>query len=289
VKGLKKKDQYPLPLKIARWLFPKLEAYAPGLAHWYFEKIFFTPLHYPVPEKEKKAETFATRFTVTASGKTVQCYSWGEGKPVLLIHGWAGRATQFRRFIKPLMAAGYKAVAFDGPAHGQSEGKRTNLDEFEAAIRAVYAKIGEPAAVIAHSFGGGAALFSAMHGVPIKKLVMIASPSVGDEIINTYLRTINGSKPTGEYFKKFVLQTTGKPFDEYTSQHFVTQLQAPIDLLLVYDEEDREVPMVHASTLMKLYPSAMLIRTKGLGHTRILKDDHVIAACVTFVRNGASG
>jgi len=286
---LKKKDQYPLLLKFIRWVFPKLEAYAPRLAHRYFEKIFFTPLHYPVPEKEQKAKTFARLSTVTAAGKTIQVYTWGEGQPVLLIHGWAGRATQFRRFVKPLMAAGYKVVAFDGPAHGQSEGKRTNLDEFEAAIRAVYAQMGEPVAVIAHSFGGGAALFSAMKGVSIKKLVMIASPSVGDEIINTYLRTINGTWATGTYFKQYVRETTGKPFDEYTAQYFVTQLKAPLDLLLVYDEEDREVPMVHADTLMKLYPSAMLIRTHGLGHTRILKDDHIIAACVTFVRNGASG
>lgn len=242
-----------------------------------------------MPEKEKRAETFAIKFSVEVAGKKVQCYAWGSGKPVLVVHGWAGRATQFRRFIKPLTTAGYQVVGFDGPAHGNSEGKQTNIREFEEALLKIYEKIGVPAAIVAHSFGGGAVLFSAMNGLPVSKLVNIASPTIGDEIINTYLKAIRGSAITGDFFKKYMVKTYGKSFDEFTASYFIQHLPRPVKLLLVHDEDDKEVAIKHAEELIGLYPAARLIRTKGLGHTRILKDNEVIKACVTFVKTGASG
>jgi pimeloyl-ACP methyl ester carboxylesterase len=125
------------------------------------------------------------------------------------VHGWAGRGTQFRRFVKPFNAAGYKVVAFDGPAHGKSEGKSTSLLEFEQALIAIYKSIGEPVAIIAHSFGGAATLFAASHGLSVPKLINIASPTIGDDIINTYLLAINGSQSTAKFFKSYVLKTQG--------------------------------------------------------------------------------
>jgi len=285
---MKKKDQTPLPLKIVRWVYPKLERIAPALAHRYFIRLFFSPLRYKPTDKERKAETFATKFTVTVDNKRIQGYTWGQDEKqpyVLVVHGWAGRATQFRRFIKPLHAAGYRVIGFDGPAHGNSEGKKTTILEFEKTLQKFYEKFGEPAAVIAHSFGGGVVLFSAMNGLNVSKLINIGSPTIGDEIINTFLRAINASVATGEFFKKFMIKNYGKTFDEFTALHFVKHLPSPVNLLLVHDEDDREVSMKHPEALVKIYPHVRLIRTKGLGHTRILKDDAVISQCIDFIKS----
>jgi esterase/lipase len=286
-----KKDNTPLLLKLVRWLFPRLEKFAPPLAHRYFVKIFFTPLKYKTPEKERIAEQHAKMFTFEAAGKNIQGYEWGEGLGnayVLLIHGWAGRATQMRRFIKPLINSGYRVIGFDGPAHGRSSGKKTSIDEFEETLRSLHKLKGEPAAIIAHSFGGVAALYSAMRGLPVRKLVNVASPTIGDEVIKTYLRAVNGSWSTGEFFKRYVQKKTGKTFDEFSSLYFIQHLPRPLELLLVHDENDKEVDIAHAEALLKVYPHANLIRTRKLGHTRILKDDEVIRRCVTFVRDTPS-
>jgi pimeloyl-ACP methyl ester carboxylesterase len=281
---MNKKDKTPLLLKFVRWFFPKLERLAPSLAHRYFVKIFFSPLRYTAPEKEKKAESFATKFSVDVMGKRIQGYRWGSTKAyVLFVHGWAGRGTQFRRFIKPLQAMGLSAVAFDGPAHGQSEGKETQILEFDVTLKKIIEREGTPVGVICHSFGGGAALFATMNGLPIHRLVNIGTPTIGDEIIKTYLRNINGSSQTGLFFKEYMKKTFGKNFDEFTALHFVKHLPRPLDLLLIHDEDDREVIIAHPEALLKVYPSAKLIRTKGLGHTRILKNDQVIAAAIAFV------
>ncbi len=285
-----KKDNTPLLLKVVRWLFPRLEKFAPALAHRYFLKIFFTPLRYKTPDKEHLAQTYAREFRFAAAGKEVQGYEWGEaGRPyILLIHGWAGRTTQFRRFVKPLIQSGFRIIGFDGPAHGRSSGKRTSIDEFAETMKVIFASHGEPAGVLAHSFGGVAALYAIVNGLPIRRLVNIASPSIGDEVIKTYLSAVNGSWSTGEFFKSHVLKTTGKTFDEFSALHFVKHLPHEVDLLLVHDENDREVAIKHAEKLIKAYPQAALIRTRKLGHTRILKDDEVIRRIVTFLRDKAS-
>lgn len=281
---MKKKNNTPLLLRIIRWGYPKLERISPTLAIRFFTALFFTPFRYKVPQKERKAETFAKVFSLDVAEKKVQCYTWGEGPMVLVVHGWAGRATQFRRFIKPLNAAGYQVIGFDGPAHGNSEGRKTDLREFEEALRKIYQKCGEPVAIIAHSFGGGAVLFSAMNGLHVTKLINISSPTIGAEIIDTYLTTINASEATRAGFEKYIVTTFGRPFDDFTSSYFIRHLQHPIDLMLVHDDEDKEVNIRQAEALQKLYPSAKLVRTSGLGHTRILKDNIVIQRCVTFVQ-----
>jgi pimeloyl-ACP methyl ester carboxylesterase len=286
-----KKDNTPYLLKLVRWFFPRLEKFAPPLAHQYFLKIFFTPLKYKTPDKELTAEKFARRFQINISGKTIQCYEWGDEQMpyVLVVHGWAGRATQFRRFFKPLMNSGLRVVGFDGPAHGKSTGKRTSILEFEETLKKIFEVKGDPMGVVAHSFGGVAVLYSVMRGLNVKKLVNIASPTIGDEVIRTYLNAVNGSWSTGEFFKSYVLKTQGKTFDEFSALHFVKHLPGKIDLLLVHDENDKEVTIEHADALVKAYPDAHLIRTRKLGHTRILKDDEVIRRCVTFLRDSASG
>ena len=50
----------------------------------------------------------------------------------------------------------------------------------------------------------------------------------------------------------------------------------PQNLLLVHDENDRDVPIAHARLMKELYPEAQTIFTDGLGHTRILRNDMVI-------------
>jgi hypothetical protein len=270
-----------------RWIFPKLESVAPFLARKFFIKIFFTPLRYKVPQKEKDVLSSAEKFQVDIGNKRIQCYSWGnEGPLVLLVHGWAGRASQFRKFIDVFVKEKFRVVAFDGPAHGHSDGRVTNIAEFETALRKVTDRVGEPDAIVAHSFGGGAVLFAAMNGLPVKKLINIASPTIGDEIINTYLKTIGGTwRVTGDFFKSYILRKYQKPFEAFTALHFLKNMPQHIDLLLIHDEEDQEVSIQHPLEILKIYPSAQLYKTMGLGHTRILKDESVIQHCVTFIKS----
>ncbi len=145
----------PFAIRVIRAIFPWLETRMPAIANRLFAHLFFTPIGYPTPEKEEKAETFAEKFRIQVDGKHIQCYRWGRAsKTILVVHGWAGRATQFRRFVKPFLKEGYQIIGFDGPAHGKSDGKSTDVIEFKNTIIALATRHGNIAGILAHSFGG---------------------------------------------------------------------------------------------------------------------------------------
>ncbi|MBL7863899.1 MAG: alpha/beta fold hydrolase [Cyclobacteriaceae bacterium] len=281
----KKKNNIPLIIRVVQTAFPVLERWAPFLADRVFRLVFYVPARYPVPAKEKDFAATGRNIEVLVNGKTIRGQEWGDAsKPyVLLVAGWAGRATQFRRFVPPLMQMGYRVIGPDGPAHGQSDGIKTSIMEYDTMLQKIFEKFGQPTAIITHSFGGAAVLYAAMNGLPVDKLVNIASPSIADEILKTYLRAINGSWKSAERFKKFVIKKTGKSFEEFTALHAVQHLPKPVDLLMIMDEEDADVVFRNAIELMKAYPLAQLYKTSGLGHTRILKDDQVIAKALEFI------
>ena len=279
-----KRSKVPILLRLVQWVYPRLEKVLPSLAHRFFITIFFTPMNYRVPDKEKVLERQADKFDLYVGRKRIQCYSWGEGPTVLVVHGWAGRATQFRKIISALVNDGFRVIGFDGPAHGHSEGRSTNIMEFAAVLTKLYETIGKPVAIIAHSFGGGAVLYAAMKGLEVEKLINVASPSIGDEIIATYLKTIKGSPATATSFKAYIEKTTGKPFEHFTALHFITRLPRKVELLLIHDEDDPEVPLNHALEMIIKYPAATLYRTQGLGHTRILRGEAVISKCLSFIK-----
>jgi pimeloyl-ACP methyl ester carboxylesterase len=284
---MSKKPQVPLLLRVVRWWFPRLERFAPPLATRLFVQLFFTPLHWGFPEKELEWVEKAEKIPLSLNDKKVMVYSWGDIKnPIILfVHGWAGRATQFRKFFQPCMDAEFRVVAFDGPAHGKSDGKRTNILEFAEVMKKIFSEIGEPKAIVAHSFGGVVSLYCATQGLPVKKLINIGSPVIGDKIIQTFLNAVNGSWPTAEKFKAYMLKKYNRSFDEFSAQYFIKHLEHPVQIMLVHDENDKDVSIDHAETLTELYPSALLYRTNGLGHTRILKDETVIKDCLKFIRS----
>lgn len=71
----------------------------------------------------------------------LKTYEWGEGeKTILLVHGWQSRGTALRSFVPKLKEAGFRVVAFDAAAHGDSSGKRVDLLDYGGAIKALYHK-----------------------------------------------------------------------------------------------------------------------------------------------------
>jgi len=279
-----KKNKTPFALRFIQWFFPKLEALAPSLAHRYFIHLFYTPFHYKLPEKEEQLLKTSKEFTVTVDGKRIQCYRWGTmGRKVLLVHGWAGRAGQFRSMIPALLTHGFQAVAFDGPAHGKSEGKQTNPIEFADTMKAIMKVEGELHAIVAHSFGGVAALYAISHGLPVRKLITISSPTIAEQVVGNYRRVLNASEAAGQAFRDHLMKTYGITFEEISSLHLIRQVPAPLDFLMIQDENDPEVAVENATELKKVYPAATIHLTKGLGHTRILRDEGVISLILKYL------
>ncbi len=282
---MKKKDKTPLPFKIIRWTFPKLEKLAPSIANRWAMQLFFTPIRFPVPEKEKAVLSTGEAMSINEDGVDIKLHHWGDGPLVVLAHGWSGRGGQFREFVQPLVDAGFKVVTFDGPAHGASSGKKTNIIQYGKIINRIVAEFGEVHTFICHSFGGVATLYAMQqHDLAAERVIMISTPTIGDHVISEFLKKINGSERVGDYFRSFILKNFGKTFDDFSVTNIIQDIPE-IPMLLVHDEHDLEVPLFHAERL-KAIREAELFATSGLGHTRILKDEEVVNKCVSFLSDG---
>ncbi len=282
----KKAIKFPVTLRILRKIFPAIERISPSLANKISVDFFFKPIKFKPTPKENESFEKANHQFLKVGNKKIMVYSWGEseGKPVLMTHGWMGRGTQFRKFVKPFNDKGYQLVAFDGPAHGRSGGSKTHMGEFKDAIIAIQEAYGPFEASIGHSFGGGVNMYAAIEGVSIKKMILISAPAVAEDILENYMAILNGNPERIAYIRKYVRRTFNIDFND-TTTYVMSEKLDPLPMLLIHDRDDTEVPIKHSIALQSKLEYPVLIETKGLGHNRILKDKSVIESCLDFIIN----
>ena len=280
----KKKIKIPFKLALVGLLFSKVESIWPWLAHRWFVKIFFSTARFELPFAEQKALDSATRSSVTFENMNIQMYEWGEGVPVLFVHGWMGRATLFHEFIPVFNHAGFKVISFDSTGHGLSDGSRSHLMEFTGIINILTARYGKFKMIVGHSLGGVASLHAVRQFQATDQLVMLASPTIAQEIVEEFRKKIGASKKCEVYFERYIQATYGQRFEEYSASHIISEIKG-LDLFLVYDQNDREVSMKNSEIMLHRYPEAKMMITEGLGHNRILKDKEVIESTLTFLKN----
>src|SRR5689334_15423946 len=116
-------------------------------------RAFFSPSRYEVKSTDQAVLERGNTYWLPFEGGQVAVTTWGEGPAVLLMHGWGGARAQMTGFVDPLLSAGYRVVAYDQPAHGESDGKMTNLLEIAPTMDLIAEREGPFHAIIAHSFG----------------------------------------------------------------------------------------------------------------------------------------
>jgi pimeloyl-ACP methyl ester carboxylesterase len=221
------------------------------------------------------------RFTIEAGGYRLAAWDWGRGPTVILTHGWSGNAGQMAGFVRPLVDAGYYVVAFDHPAHGQSEGKQANYLTVAAALTAVAHRVGPVHAVIGHSFGCTATILSLARGLPVDRVVLMAPPAESALFARAFGRAIGLPAPRIEGMVDRIRVAVGGDLSALDARHLARRLTTPA--LIVHDPADREVPFAHAQAIAAAWPGARLHPVEGLGHYRLLRDPAVIERAVEFV------
>lgn len=214
----------------------------------------------------------------------IAVYEWGAGPTVLMVHGWGARATHMGKMIEPLVAAGYRVVAFDAPAHGDSFGRTTDLVQYAAAVKAVARQAGPVHTLLAHSFGVAMALFARRDwGVQARRQVFISSFDHCKWFTEAFGRHVG--------LTQAVLQRTLQMLEErypgrlnWDSLSVVEMLRrTPQPTLIIHDREDAEIPFEHSVALLQAAPQARFHATSGLGHHKLLGNTEVIAQVLRFV------
>jgi len=245
-------------------------------------RLWHYPRRHPEPRRERAWLNSARQQQVDYLDGQLTLYRWGEGPPVLLVHGWDGRATQMGAFAEPLVHAGYQAVAVDLPAHGRSSGKRTNMVESAAAVHHVGEVLGSLAAVIAHSFGAGVSAKAIADGLRTDKVVLLSPPANLRWLVDNYRQMLNLSSAGALQLEKILVEHYGESIWQRVSTDH-NMASAGLAGVIIHDRDDRDVPISQSETLHRAWPQSTLVETTGLGHRRILRDPEVISRCVDFV------
>lgn len=265
-------------LTTIRRITATLESVSPRLAHWWVSRLFFSPRtsRNKIPSIPDLEQRWLTYTKTDGALSKCQVYSAGTGPVVLLIHGWEGSANSLSAIATQLLDKGLRVVLFDLPAHGFSPGRKTNLIEISRVIQQLAADEGHFRALVGHSFGAACAGHAIKEGVSTDRFVSISAPAKIDFIVNFFCSMVGASSKTKNSLIRQIETIFQRPYKEES----LTELAPAFDQkgLIIHDRKDRMVPYILAEEFSAAWSGARLLTTKGLGHTRILRNEDVIAA-----------
>lgn len=153
----------------------------------------------------------------TRDGTTLYYKELGEGRPVILIHGWPLSADSWDPVMMQLAENGYRAIAYDRRGFGRSEQppKGYDYDTFADDLADVMKETGadQNAALVGFSMGGGeiARYMSRHGGKGVSQAVLVSS------VVPYMLKT--DDNPDGVPDETFQSMTKGMKKD---FRHFFT-------------------------------------------------------------------
>jgi len=262
-----------------------LQFFSKDAATQYVAKLFATPVKFEAPEREQMMRESAKKesLTLPKSNREIQGYVYGYSRTrVLLVHGWAGRGTQLFRLADKLLENKMMVVSFDAPAHGLSQGKRTNMLEFIEAIRAVEKKYGPFQAAVGHSFGGMSLINAVSSGFKIDKLVTIGADNSIPEIFRYFVKKMELKPEIAIRLQRLFEKKHRTRLDYFTSVNRAERIKIPV--LVIHDSEDRFVDVRSAIAIRRKLEKGELLITHGLGHHKIFKSPEVIERVIEFLQ-----
>jgi pimeloyl-ACP methyl ester carboxylesterase len=117
----------------------------------------------------------------TKDGTRLYVKTWGEGAPVVLIHGWPLSGDSWDPITHALAEAGFKAIAYDRRGFGRSDQPSGgyDYDTFADDLASVMAHYGadRDVALVGFSMGGGeiARYLSRHQGKGVSKVALVSS------------------------------------------------------------------------------------------------------------------
>jgi pimeloyl-ACP methyl ester carboxylesterase len=285
----KKRNKIPVGFKAIQAVFPWVEKVSPDYAKRWAAHLFFRPVKFKFPESELQKRVTATERDVQVNGFRIREYSWGEGPVVLFVHGWSGRGLQFRKFIYPLVARGYKVVTYDAPAHGNSSGTKTNVVEMAEICQSMAQQFDNLHAIIAHSIGGIAAMRAIDKGLKVPRLVLLATPCRGQDIVNGFTNMIGGSWQISNHLIKIVEDQFAIGLCAFDASPLLKEVLAAkqLQVKLIYDEDDAEVKLESVQRILSDCDPKDVLMTKHLGHNGLLRDEGVVRTIEAFLMSSS--
>ena len=223
---------------------------------------------------------------------------YGEGKNIVLLHGWGQNKEMMDLLGKKL--DGYKITSIDLPGFGKSDEPKKLMTVYDYVhfLHKLIEKLNlKDISLIGHSFGARLSLVYASI-YKVDKVISLAGPIYKSEVDKTlkvrflkFLGKIPFLKIIKEWFKNFIGSSDYKNSSEIMRQVLIStintsveedMLKVKIPTLLIWGTKDDAVDVEDARKVVEKMHDAALIEIDGLTHYAYLEN---LTQVVNIIKN----
>lgn len=260
--------------------------------------------------------------TLRVDGAELFYHAQGSGPPVLLIHGATGSATAYWAPLAAVLAEDMRVVTYDQRGFGRSvedvPAGRLDVDRLAKDAAALLEYLGLlPAAVVGLSLGGLVAQqLAATRPDAVSRLVLASTaPRMGHrlKLLGSVLGNLAAREDAGALFDLNALLTYSERYLETHTEELAASREAFVrqgtawfgtalstapewegvppgsiecPTLLIYGDEDAEMPLRYARELADTIPHTRLTVLEGAGHKCAEEQPQAFGAAVrAFLRD----
>jgi pimeloyl-ACP methyl ester carboxylesterase len=267
--------------------FRFLQTVSPTWAAALAERLFFTPPRSRLTQAMRHELERGRSFGVRVEGHRIAVWSWGpaDAPIVYLVHGWGSRGGRLTAFVRPLVTAGFRVIAFDGIGHGASEGQLSSAPQLARGLTALVDDVGPAHAVVAHSLGAAVATLAMEWGMTVSRAAFIAPNA--DPVAHT-LRWAQRLGLRSDVVARMRASSERRitfSWDGLNVLAMARRRRTP--LLVIHDALDQVVPWTEGAAIVDEWAGSRLVTTRGLGHSDVARAPTVVAQAVRFLSVGA--
>jgi len=282
-----KKAKTPFALRILRLTYNTLGRIFPVYFGNRAYQLWFTTTKFKTSTYELSVLELAKKEFIEVNNIKVAVYLWQHKtiKPIatlLFIHGWTGRGSQIANYVEQLTQLGYRVISFDGPAHGNTPGKQTSMLEMTDVVLALNKKYGDFDAAITHSFGGMILTFAMSLGLKLDRAALICPPNNFQIILDNFQHVLQLPDCVMQVMVRRTFSTYGQIVRNLVDMESNVK-NLSCKALIIHDEDDLEISWHSSEKIAQAWPGAQLVKTQGLGHRRIVRDQQVIEHIIDFL------
>lgn len=226
----------------------------------------------------------------------------GEGKPLLILHGWGSRSDNWQKVGEMLAKNGIKVIIPDLPGFGQSDKPQTawDLDDYCDFVEEFVKVLNlDKFYLLGHSFGGEIAVkYNLRFPEKIDKLFLVSASCIRTRnlkkkllyILSKVFKIFSFIPFLRKAFYRFVvgksdyLSTEGVMRDTYLKiiaedlSNILSQVQA--DTIIIWGEEDSITPISDARKINSKIKNSKLEILSGFDHDLNLKGPEELAEAI---------
>ena len=230
-------------------------------------------------------------------GLKINYKTLGEGKPLLILHGWGSRSANWMKVAETLAKNGIRVIIPDLPGFGQSDKPLTawNLDDYCDFVKEFVKTLGlERFYLLGHSFGGSLAIkFSLQHREKVVKLFLVSAACIRKKTFkNKFFKFLSKFlKIKTPFFRKVFyrksdyLSTEGVMRDIYLKviaedlSGVLSQVQ--VATTIIWGQKDNITPLNDAKIINQKIKDSKLEIIPDVGHDLNLRASEKLAEVIS--------